>query len=174
MRTTTSLFRLSILTAGILAFTIGCSSRTTGELSAQELIRKGNRYYAGTWVPRDVEKAAELYKRAAETGDADALYLVGRSYDTGVGLPKNDIEATAYYVRAARAGNAEAQYRLGLAYSRGTGTSKNLLLAYLWLNRAASSGMEKAASSRDALGCRLSPSEVTRAQKLSLEASGSK
>ena len=159
---------LAFLTAAlVLTVAAGCSSGTKVS-SAQDLIHKGNRYYTGMWVPRDVERAAEYYRKAAEYGDPDAQYLVGRCYDSGIGLPKNEAEAAAWYSRAARGGNAEAQYRLGLAYERGTGIGKNLLQAYLWLNRAASSGMEKAASSRDALGYRMSPSEVTKAQRLSL------
>ena len=151
----------------VLTSATGCSSGTR-EVTAQDLIHKGNRCYSGVWVPRDVERAAEYYRKAAEYGDPDAQYLVGRCYDSGIGLPKNDAEAATWYALAARGGNAEAQYRLGLAYERGTGIGKNLLQSYLWLNRAASSGMEKAASSRDALGYRMTPSEVTRAQGLSL------
>jgi TPR repeat protein len=159
---------LAFLTISLVVTpTTGCSSGTR-EVTAQDLIRKGNRCYSGVWVPRDVERAAEYYRKAAEFGDPDAQCLVGRCYDSGIGLPKNDAEATAWYARAAHGGNAEAQYRLGLAYERGTGIGKNLLQAYLWLNRASSSGMEKAASCRDALGCRMTPSEVTKAQQLSL------
>jgi TPR repeat protein len=159
---------LSFLTIScVLTSATGCFSGTR-EVTAQDLIRKGNRCYSGVWVPRDVERAAEYYRKAAEYGDPDAQYLVGRCYDSGIGLPKNDAEATAWYSRAARGGNAEAQYRLGLAYERGSGIGKNLLQSYIWLNRAASSGMEKAASLRDALACRIAPSEVIRAQRLSL------
>lgn len=51
-------------------------------------------------------------RKLAESGDANALFLVGYFYETGMGVPKNEKEAEKWYIRAAAQGNADARMKL--------------------------------------------------------------
>lgn len=62
----------------------------------------------------------DLYMRAAELGDADALNDVGSSYATSyAGLPPDFDAAVRYYIRAIQAGSLHAFDNLGTHYETG-------------------------------------------------------
>jgi len=57
----------------------------------------------------DYAQAAHWYRRAADFGNADAMYNLGRMYENGQGVPKDATLAKALYVEADGLGNAEAK-----------------------------------------------------------------
>jgi hypothetical protein len=58
-------------------------------------------YYSGsTGVPRDMYKALELYKSAANRGDPRAAFFVGQMYFFGDGVSANHREAAGWFRRA--------------------------------------------------------------------------
>lgn len=57
-----------------------------------------------------IEKATKL----AESGDADALFLLGFAAETGQGTPQSREGALDFYQRASQGGNKEATYRRAL------------------------------------------------------------
>ena len=57
----------------------------------------------------------QLWKLAAEQGNATAQYNLGVAYDNGRGVAKNHQEAAKWYRLAADQGNADAAYNLGVA-----------------------------------------------------------
>ncbi len=158
---------LPLVATALFLFPAGCAHKE-GDKTADQHIREGDRYYAGTWVNRDLGKALEEYRKAADLGSSDACCRIGQCYESGLGVPKNDSLAASWYAKGASQGNSEAQYGLGLDYELGRGVPKNDLLAYAWLNAAASSGNEKARARRDSLGIRMNSGDVIKAQKLSL------
>ena len=59
-------------------------------------------YQAGNWeIAVNLKKAAKLYKRAAELGDADACFSLAYAYDDGDGVRQNKARALAFWRRAA-------------------------------------------------------------------------
>lgn len=64
-----------------------------------------HQYYGGSdIVERDTEKARDLYREAAEGGDAAAMYYLGVMLSNGEGGPQDRAEAHRWAVRAKTAG----------------------------------------------------------------------
>ncbi len=145
----------------------GCSQCNSNPITPAAQVRLGNRYSSGNWLPKDDEKAAFWYRKAAMQGDAAGQFQLGLCYETGIGLPKNEAEAVVWYRKAALQGDSNAQYRLGLAYHLQEGVPKNNVLAYQWLNIAAASGNRDARAERDALAYKMTDREISAAQRLS-------
>ena len=74
---------------------------------------------------------------------------------------------------SAESGEAEAQYNLGLRYATGEGVPQDNVEAHMWLNLAASrsSGAERerAVMVRDDLATRMTPADLSEAQRLARE-----
>ena len=131
-------------------------------------------YANGRGVPKNDNQAVKLYRLAAERGFAKAQYNLGWMYANGRGVPKNDNQAVKLYRLAAEQGDAVAQGNLGVMYAEGRGVPEDDVLAYLWYNLAATGASdqntrEKAAENRETLAERMTPAQITEAQRLSRE-----
>lgn len=80
-------------------------------------------------APKDLEKAAEWYLRAAEDKSAEHLSWVGRIYDQGIGVPQDHREAYRWYYEAAMKGYAVAAYSLGYLVAR---TKQDKVETFKW------------------------------------------
>ncbi len=71
----------------------------------------------------------------------------------------------------AEQGNALAQGNLGFMYGKGLGVPQNYVQAHMWLNLAASRNLpsDKAAKNRDIVAKRMTPAQISEAQKLARE-----
>src|SRR5262245_23221530 len=69
----------------------------------------------------------------------------------------------------AEQGDARAQYLVGIIYRDGLGGLPDFVIAYAWLHVAAAHGQPQAASARDGMSWRLTPSEIDEAQRLARE-----
>jgi len=79
--------------------------------SARAVARLGFRYENGFGVPQNYIAAADLYRRAAELGDAFAQSRLGLSYDRGHGVPKDVILSYKWLdLAAARAPRREHDF----------------------------------------------------------------
>ena len=87
-----------------------------------------------------VRRAAKLFRREAENGDAVAQVGLGVYYCTGVGVSKDYVEAAKWFRKAAGQGNAEAQFKMGLCYYKGLGEEKDHVKAKAWFHKAAEQG----------------------------------
>jgi len=88
----------------------------------------------------------------------------------GMGVPEDYKTAMKWYRLAAEQGNASAQTNLGNAYGMGKGVIQDNVYAHMWLNIAASSGESKNASkNRDIVAKRMTPADISTAQKLARE-----
>jgi len=84
------------------------------------------RYYRdGTYgLPQDMDKALELWHRAADAGIAKAYGNIGNSYHLGIGVEVDKEKAKHYYELAAMGGNVDARSNLGaLEAHKGNGDS---------------------------------------------------
>lgn len=64
------------------------------------LVEEARAYEHGEGVPRDLERAIELYCHAARAGDAEAFYALGWIHANGRGVARDDALA-AFFLRAA-------------------------------------------------------------------------
>ena len=71
-------------------------------------------YYKKTIFVKDYQKAAYIWKKAANQGLAEAQFGLGIMYETGNGVEKSNAEALNWYNKAAEQGNTEAQKRANI------------------------------------------------------------
>ena len=75
---------------------------------AQELATQALAHEHGEGVPRDLERAAELYCRAARLGDPESQFALGWMYANGRGLERDDEQAGALFALASARGHEQA------------------------------------------------------------------
>jgi uncharacterized protein len=92
------------------------------------------------YTERQYDKAAELFRQAAEQGDAQAQILLASMYLDGKGVEKDDAEAAKWAKLAGKQGNAYAQALLGSMYYDGKGVAKDDSEAAKWARLAAEQG----------------------------------
>jgi localization factor PodJL len=83
-------------------------------------------------------------RRAAQEGNANAVYELGVRATDGVGMTRDHKLALRLFERAAAAGSGPAQFRLGNMHEKGIGTARDAKLAVTWYRRAAEKGNAKA------------------------------
>ena len=94
--------------------------------------------------PLDCKSTFNIWRDAAQQGNAEAQYYLGTLYWNGVGMNKDEAEAVQFYRRAAAQGYAPAQYDLGIAYRDGRGVAKNEAEFVQWNRKAAEEGFPPA------------------------------
>ena len=109
----------------------------------------------------------------ADTGDANAQWLLGYYYYTGQGVPKDDAETALWFRLAADQGYADAQANLGFMYGTGRGVPQDYVEAHKWRNlaasRASAENQTRYAEVRDAVAKVMTPAQVAEAQTLARE-----
>lgn len=100
----------------------------------------GVRYEQGQGVTKDLEKAADWYRLAAQQGLAAAQYNLGRLIEEGSGVAQDPERAIEWYRKAAAQEHAEAQHNLGALYDQGRGVPQDVDKAVDWYRKAASNG----------------------------------
>ena len=69
-------------------------------------------------LPRDHDKALELWQQAGELGSADAYFNIGNTYYNGRGVERDEKKANQYYELAAIDEYVYARHNLGNAECR--------------------------------------------------------
>lgn len=105
----------------------------------------GNMYYAGRGGDVEAEKAAALYRRAAEAGSASAACHYAYCLEKGVGLEQDLGAALDWYKRAADDGDATAAYNFAILSENGNGCEKDPARAAAYYEKAYELGDRKAA-----------------------------
>lgn len=82
----------------------------------------------------------DLFRKAAELGNAEAQLRVGLCYDCSWGVAKDYYEAFKWYKKSADQGNAEAIYEVGEAYMYGRGVQEDYKMAEKYFLSAAYKG----------------------------------
>lgn len=124
-----------ILVAPIVAALLsGCSAGATATyplLSAEtttgvsEAFDNGFIHENGLRTPRDYDKAAYFYRKAAKKGDARAINNLGVMAAQGRGSAVSGQKALSYLRDAAAGGSAAAHYNIGLMYDAGTAVGRS-------------------------------------------------
>ena len=138
-----------------------------GDADAQ--FNLGLMYDEGWGVAQDSAEAARLYRWAAEQGHASAQYNLGLLYANGWGVAQDDAEAAKWWRLAAEQGDADAQNDLGHMYRNGDGVAQDQVQAHMWFNLAAAQGYEYATENRYLVAERMTPADISEAQRLARE-----
>ncbi len=104
-----------------------------------------------------------------EQGHVGAAFYLGFMYDFGEGVPQDFAEAAWWYRKAAGQGLARAQFNLGVLYDKGLGVPQDYVEAYKWFNLAAAQNNEVARKKRDIIAERMTPADISEAQRLARE-----
>ena len=86
------------------------------------------------------KKAFELYEKAAQGGEAEALYELSCCYDESKGCARDNNKAFQLCLSAAEKGVERAQFRIGCCYEKGIGTEIDLDKALFWYEEALKNG----------------------------------
>ncbi len=86
------------------------------------------------------DEAVSLYIKAAELGNAEAMFMLAFIYHGGEIVKRNDNLAFDYLTRSAMNGNTEAQMLLASHYENGTGVPKDINEAIKYYAMAAAAG----------------------------------
>jgi len=106
------------------------------------------------------------FRLAAEQGLARAQTNLGVMYLKGRGVPKNDETAVKWFRLAAGQGDARAQTGLGAIYAIAL---KDYVYAHMWGNLAAMNGDKSGAKLFDEIKEKMTPADISAAQKLTRE-----
>ena len=113
--------------------------------------------------------AIRLWRPLAENGDVRAQFNLGTMYDLGQGVARDFSEAVKWFRRAAEQGHGDAQYNLAAMYYLGYGVARDYVKAHKWFNIAGVAGHEKAKDDVVFVTKKMTPAQITRAQKLANE-----
>ena len=101
----------------------------------------GNILSQGIGVPKDPIEAHKWLEKAADSGDADAQFLVGRNYERGQGgVDKDMATALQWYRKSAENDNSDAMNNLAVMYVLGEGVASDVNEAARWYQNAAEKG----------------------------------
>ena len=123
------------------------------------------------------DDSIEALRTRANAGDAEASALLGYMYETGLGVPQDDVEAEAWYRQAAEQGHAASMALLGYIYMDESGFEWGVptddIEGYKWFSLAATYATgevrEQSVKMRDRIAERLTPEQLTEAQRLARE-----
>jgi len=125
----------------------------------------GLMYNNGEGVKQNFGEAVKWFNRAASQGYAPAQRGLGIKFGKGQGVKRNYGEAVRWYRFGADQGDAASQYRLGRMYALGRGIRRDFTEAFAWFNLAADQKIEDAAIARDSVAARLTPKQLTEAER---------
>ncbi len=91
-------------------------------------------------VSKDISYANEEMYKKAESGDANAQYLLGNKYFQGDGIEKSYKQAVYWLEKSAEQGNRDGQAALGLLYCSSMGVSQDYEAGFYWFYEAAVQG----------------------------------
>jgi cell division protein FtsN len=114
---------------------------------ADAMFNMGQAYKLGRGVPRDLDKAEDYFRRAAQKGHLRA----GDNYGILLFQTNRQAEAMPWLNAAADRGEPRAMYILGIAAYNGDYTAKDPVRAYALMTRAAATGLQQAQTSLAAM-----------------------
>lgn len=183
-RTAARLLRTSLLLLAVSAFPARADFQAGAEAYAQgdyktainewlpyaarndprALFNLGQMHRLGVGTDKDLVKAEQYYRRAAELGHVGAQANLGSMlYDR---KPPEAAEAVTFWRQAARGGDAKSQYLLGVQFFNGDVIGRDYVQAYAWLSLAAKAGVREAADALAATRTHLDKPAVEEATRL--------
>jgi len=110
------------------------------ETSAQELLSQADKYRVGSGVVRNEGTAAQLYRKAAGMGNAEAQTRFAEVLFDGRGVARDPAQSRVWLEKAALQGNARAQCDLGIMLANGLDIAQDRAAGLRYLQAAARLG----------------------------------
>lgn len=123
----------------------------------------------GKIVPKDENKAQELFMQAASLGFLEAYNNLGLRSAQGIGRPADPFDAIEWFKLAAEQGYAEAQQNLGIMIVNSGQASKDTKKAseaYMWLTLAGRQGDVEAQVARTRFMQAMKPAEIAEGDRM--------
>ena len=98
---------------------------------------------------RNFERAVALLKPLAQSGNAEAQYMLASFYRAGRGVQKDEQRAAHWLQKAADQGHDKASFTLARLYESGRGVEKDTAEAQRLIQQAASAGHTQALKQLD-------------------------
>ena len=98
---------------------------TAADGHVQQELKLAGDYFVGRGVPRDPERSAYWYRKAADQGDPAAQAELGYFYASGIGVRADQAEAAKWYERAMAGGSQTAKLNLAVMYLKGAGVKRD-------------------------------------------------
>jgi TPR repeat protein len=111
-----------------------------GKGDTNALFALGVCHYEGRGMPRDYTKAAECFRKAAETGHPQSQVCLGICLLEGRGVTANPGEAVEWFRKAAEKGLPKAQLNLAICLANGVAGPPDKEEAIRWFRKAAEQG----------------------------------
>ena len=105
---------------------------------SKNLIESGKEAYS----KGDYQKAAQLYQKACDTGEAGGCSNLGVLYADGQGVKQDYQEAAQLYQKACDEGWAGGCSNLGVLYADGQGVKQNFPTAKQYYGKACDLGLQ--------------------------------
>ena len=86
----------------------------SNDKNAKAMYKFANMLYAGKTGYTDTVRAYQLYTKAADLGDKDAIYVLGVLHDQGVSVEQNVEMAYKFFERGAKMGHADSKVQLAM------------------------------------------------------------
>src|ERR1700687_5046284 len=113
------------------------TTRAHAETSAKEFLSQADKYRVGSGVVRDEGKAAELYRKAADMGNAEAQTRFAEALFDGRSVARDPAGSRAWLEKASRQGNARAECDLGVMLTNGLDIAQDRADGLRYLQAAA-------------------------------------
>lgn len=123
----------------------------------------------GIDLPKDVNRAAELFQQAADGGIANGWFRLGKIQHDGLAGKKDYRRALEYFALAARAGVAEAQHNIGAMFASARGVRRNYVEGLAWLIVSAKAGVGQDAEEQVRARLAKSPRDIQAAEARAVE-----
>ncbi|MBN1499898.1 MAG: sel1 repeat family protein [Spirochaetes bacterium] len=133
----------------------------------EAMVLKGYMIADGFGGYPDIPEAVEIFKKAAEMGNTDAMFELYVYYSTGNGIPEDPEAAFRYNAEAAEKGHDRAMMNMGSFFATGRYVEKDINEAVEWYKKAAGKGNERAAYILGVMYC--SGDEIEKNTELGLE-----
>jgi len=134
-----TLFAVAI-TAVVLVAALGAWWFLRAPSNPAALVELGLKYEKGEGVSKDLAKAADFYRQAAEKGDAAGEFHLGTMYRDGDGVTKDPAQAAQWFTKSAQQNYADAENEVGMMYQHGLGEPQDDSQALSWYRKAAEQG----------------------------------
>jgi TPR repeat protein len=137
-------------------------SKSAEKLFPAALLRMGDYYLAGNFVPQDPAEGVKLFKKAVSKNHPPALRKLGWCYENGIGMAKDLKQAFNFYEHSAQLQDPEGCYHTGRCLLEGIGVQPDPAGAVYFFRRGALLGnrsamLALAQSLRTGRGCTPDP-----------------
>ncbi|NJN14613.1 MAG: PDZ domain-containing protein [Planctomycetes bacterium] len=122
----------------------------------------------GLGVPKNPQKACELYRASAEAGFPPGMNLLAICYREGLGVKQDFKAAMEWFQKAALRGNGDAALSVGALYVNGQGVQRDFVEGFAWYMV---SGTEQADMNMEQLYEHMSEEQLARAEQRAQEIS---